>query len=98
MGSVGSVGSVGLVSDGYENAIMPWPKASLPPSSANECERVRTSANCSPSRSFSTHREARTALFDFIEVFYNRQRHHSALGYLSPETFERRLQETPVVA
>jgi putative transposase len=49
-------------------------------------------------RSFSTHLEACTALFDFIEVFYNRQRRHSALGSLSPETFDRRLQETPVVA
>ena len=86
---------------------MPWPKASLLPSSANECERVRTSANeCEllARRSFSTHREARTALFDFIEVFYSRQRRqrrqrrHSALGSLSPQTFERRLQETPVAA
>jgi transposase InsO family protein len=33
--------------------------------------------------------EARTMLFDYIEVFYNRQRTHSALGYLSPEQFEQ---------
>ena len=39
---------------------------------------------------FRTQLEARSALFDYIEVFYNRQRRHSALGYLSPENFERR--------
>ena len=33
--------------------------------------------------------EAKTMLFDYIEVFYNRQRSHSALGYLSPAQFEQ---------
>jgi len=47
---------------------------------------------------FRTHTEARTALFDYIEIFYNRQRRHSTLGYLSPEGFERRLLGTLVVA
>jgi putative transposase len=40
---------------------------------------------------FRTRAEARAAIFDYIEVFYNRQRRHSALGYLSPVEFERRL-------
>ena len=49
--------------------------------------------------SFHTHLEARTALFEYLEVFYNRQRRHSALGYLSPDAFERRwATQTPVVA
>jgi putative transposase len=47
---------------------------------------------------FPTRLVARTALFECIEVFYTRQRRHSALGYLSPETLKRRLQETSVVA
>jgi putative transposase len=49
--------------------------------------------------SFRTRDEARSALFAFIESFYNRQRRHSALGYLSPEEFEGRwVPSTPVVA
>ena len=38
---------------------------------------------------FATRAEARTTVFEYIEVFYNRQRLHSALGYRSPEHFER---------
>ena len=41
------------------------------------------------SRPFVTRAEARTAVFEYIEGFYNRQRLHSALGYLSPEQFEQ---------
>ena len=37
----------------------------------------------------STHAEARKAVFDFIEGWYNTQRRHSALGYRSPLEFER---------
>ena len=39
-------------------------------------------------RHFKTRAEARQAIFDFIEVFYNRQRLHSSLGYLTPIDFE----------
>jgi transposase InsO family protein len=37
---------------------------------------------------FPTRQAARTAVFEFIEVFYNRQRLHSSLGYCSPADFE----------
>lgn len=38
---------------------------------------------------FATRAQARSALFDYIEVFYNRQRLHSTLDYRSPEQFEQ---------
>ena len=39
-------------------------------------------------REFATRQQARSEIFDYIETFYNRQRTHSALGYLSPIDFE----------
>ena len=40
---------------------------------------------------YATRDEARASVFEFIEVFYNRQRLHSSLGYVSPEQFEASL-------
>jgi transposase InsO family protein len=40
---------------------------------------------------FQTRAQARTAIFEFIEIWYNRHRLHSSLGYLSPEEFEHTL-------
>ena len=38
---------------------------------------------------FATRAQARQAIFDYIEVFYNQIRRHSTLDYMSPEAFER---------
>jgi transposase InsO family protein len=38
---------------------------------------------------YRTREEAKQSLFEYIEVFYNRQRRHSTLGYLSPLEFEK---------
>ena len=37
---------------------------------------------------FLTRSDAKYQVFDYIEVYYNRKRLHSKLGYVSPETFE----------
>lgn len=39
---------------------------------------------------FNTIEEARAAIFEYIEIFYNRKRLHSTLGYVSPAEYERR--------
>lgn len=46
-------------------------------------------------RSWPTRQAARAAIYKYIEVFYNRRRRHSALGYLSPSDYERSHQQQP---
>lgn len=60
----------------YDNAVMESFWATL------KAERIYDQA-------YRTRTEARTDIFLFIEGFYNRRRRHSALGYLSPDQFER---------
>ena len=43
-------------------------------------------------RHFRTRAQAKTAIFADIEGWYNPQRRHSTLGYLSPEQFEQQFQ------
>jgi transposase InsO family protein len=43
---------------------------------------------------YQTRAEARQSIFEYIEVFYNQERLHSALGYVSPNDYER--QNEPV--
>lgn len=40
---------------------------------------------------YVTHEQAKASLFYYIEVFYNRRRRHSALGYISPHDYEQSL-------
>lgn len=67
--------SMGSVGDCYDNALCESFFATL------ECELLDRHA-------FRTPVEARLAVFDFIEGFYNPRRRHSALGYLSPMRYE----------
>jgi transposase InsO family protein len=47
---------------------------------------------------FATHDQARTAVFEYIDVFYNRQRcRHAANGYLSPLAYEQALQTNGIL-
>jgi transposase InsO family protein len=43
---------------------------------------------------FSSRDEAQMELFDYIEIFYNRQRRHSSIKYLSPAAFENSLKQS----
>ncbi len=69
--------SMGSVGDCYDNAMCESFFATL------ECELLER-------RRFQTQVEARMAVFEFLEGWYNPHRRHSALGYLSPMEFERR--------
>ncbi|HHV52813.1 MAG TPA: IS3 family transposase [Synergistaceae bacterium] len=57
-----------------------WPKAFTP----------NFRLNCSGIDSWPTREELKNAIFEYIEVFYNRSRRHSTLRRLSPDEFERR--------
>ena len=81
----GIAASMGAPGTAYDNALIESFFASL------ETELIDRS-------SWTDHAEARTAVFDWIERFYNRSRIHSSLGYLSPDEFERRYRPGTVVA
>lgn len=71
--------SMGSVGDCYDNAMCESFFATL------ECELIDRSR-------FHTQAEARMAVFEFIEGWYNPRRRHSALDYLSPVQYEKRLK------
>lgn len=75
MGVMPSMGSVG---DAYDNAMAESFFATLERELLNR-------------RRFRTQTEARLAVFEWIEGWYNPHRRHSSLGYLSPVNYERRL-------
>jgi transposase InsO family protein len=70
------VASMGTVGDALDNAVAESFFATL------ECELLDRSA-------WPTRAGLRTAIFDFIEVFYNRQRRHSTLDYHPPVSYEQ---------
>lgn len=49
----------------------------------------RMKCELAPGEMFATRDQARAELFEYLEVFYNRVRLHSSLGFLSPDEFER---------
>jgi hypothetical protein len=75
---------MGSVGDAYDNAMCESFFATL------ECELL---GRCR----FKTQAEARSAVFAFIEGFYNPRRRYSSIGYLSPVDYERRHYVAAVV-
>ena len=53
---------------------------------------------CIYQQKFSSKEQAALEVFEFIEIWYNRKRRHSALGYLSPAEFERILNQQKFAA
>ncbi|WP_324717993.1 IS3 family transposase [Carboxydochorda subterranea] len=75
--AAGILGSMGSVGDALDNAVAESFFATL------QTELLDR-------RSWPARQALKTAVFESIEAFYNRRRRHSALGYLSPQDFERR--------
>ena len=73
--SAGLMPSLGTVGDGLDNAMMEsfW--------SSMQIELLNR-------KRWKTRVELSNAMFDYIEIFYNRQRRHSQLDYVSPIEFE----------
>jgi putative transposase len=71
----GIVGSMGTVGDCFDNA-------------AAESFFATLKTELLSRHSWATRAEATTAIFDYIEGFYNRRRHHSTLDYQSPADYE----------
>lgn len=78
--------SLGSVGDCYDNADGPL---------AARCESFFATLECEllDRRHFETKAEARMAIFEFLEGWYNPRRRHSSLGYASPVVYERNHHE-----
>ncbi|WP_416563157.1 IS3 family transposase [Nocardia testacea] len=83
--SAGLLPSFGTVGDGLDNAMMEsfWSSMQI-----ELLDRKR----------WKTRVELANAIFDYIEIFYNRQRRHSSLGYRTPIEFELLSEKTPITA
>ena len=81
----GLLQSFGRVGDAYDNAVV-------------EAFWARMQTELLNTKRWKTRVELSTAIFDWIEAFYNRTRRHSSLGNISPVEFERRHQQQPRAA
>lgn len=84
LGQLGLTPSMGSRGDAYDNAVIESWHATLQTELLDRHE-------------WHSRDELRTALFHFIEIFYNRRRLHSSLGYQSPNEFGRRYAQTVAV-
>lgn len=79
----GILGSMGSVGDAYDNALAESFIATLKKELLSK-------------RSWPTRASVQTAVFDYIEGWYNRRRRHTSIGYLSPAEFETMTYERTV--
>jgi putative transposase len=79
LSELGIVVSMSRVGNCYDNAAMESFFSTL----KGECVERHT---------FHTRQEARSAIFEYIECFYNRVRRHSTLSYLSPVAYEQQMR------
>lgn len=64
------------------------------------CRRGTSTLKCElvHRRRFPTRQAARSAIFEYLEGFYNRRRLHSSLGYVSPKSYEHLMTKEVAVA
>jgi transposase InsO family protein len=77
----GLLPSMGSIGDCYDNAVI-------------ESFWSRTQVELLDTRRWKTRVELANAIFEYLEIWHNRQRRHSALGMMTPVEFEARQQET----
>jgi len=75
--------SMGSIGDCYDNAVI-------------ESFWSRMQVELLDHRHWRTRVELANAIFEYLEIFHNRQRRHSALGMLTPVEFETRHQQSTV--
>jgi putative transposase len=72
----GLLPSMGTIGDAYDNAVI-------------ESFWARMQTELLDRRRWSTRIELANAIFEYLEIFHNRQRRHSALGWRTPVEFEK---------
>jgi putative transposase len=84
LGAHATAGSMSRTGECYDNAVIESVFATL-------------KAEC-VTGVYATRAEACRSIFEYIEVWYNRQRWHSALAYVHPEAFEQAREQTAAVS
>jgi transposase InsO family protein len=81
----GLVASMGSIGDCYDNAVI-------------ESFWGRMQTELLNRRRWRTRLELANAIFEYLEIFHNRRRRHSALGMLTPIQYELQADQLPVIA
>jgi putative transposase len=88
LASIGAVASMGSVGDCYDNSLAESLFSTLEKELFARQENGR----------FTSHREAKLAIFDYLESFYNRRRRHTSIGMRTPEAHEQHQRHLTLAA